>query len=144
MKRRKLKRLLEEFDTCKKRLDSYTNKANRIEEAYRAQRKSKFAHPLRLIQENAEKLYNVLSRTWCTTRSTHHAGLLLEQRLAKGRKRMTSLPKQQIGECDVNCFGISLLQCRAPSEWHDAEFRLAEATVNEQQVRFVQQSTEIG
>jgi hypothetical protein len=143
MKKGKLKKLLEEFDTCNKRLDSYTSKANKIEEAYRAQRKSKFAYPLRLIQENAEKLHNALGRTWCTARSTHRAGLLLEQRLAKRRKHMTNLPDKPKVECDVNCFRISLLQCRTPSKWLDVEFRLVKATVNDQKFRFVQHMTAV-
>lgn len=144
MKRQKVRRLLEELDICNRRLDTYTNKAEKLEEPYKAEKKSKFALPLRLIEENAARLYDVLSRTWCSAHSSHHAGLLLEQRLVKKRRRMASQQKKHAEECDVNCFGISLLQSPSTRKWLEVEFRLVEAASNGEQVRFVHQTIEIG
>lgn len=135
MKRQKVKRLLVELDTCNRRLDTFANKAEKPEEQYKAEKKSKFALPLYLIKKNATRLYDVLSRTWCPAHSSHHAGLLLEQRLVKKRKRKVS--QQNAEKCDVNCFRISLLQNPSPRKWLDVEFRLVEEPSNCQQVRFV-------
>lgn len=63
MKRQKVKRLLVELDICNKRLDTYANKAEKLEEPYKAEERSKFALPLRMIEENATRLYDVLART---------------------------------------------------------------------------------
>lgn len=137
MKRQKVKRLLVELDICNRRLDTYANKAEKLEEPYKykAEKKSKFALPLHLIEENATRLYDVLAQTWCPAHSSHHAGLLLEQRLVKKRKRRVS--QQNAEKCDVNCFRISLLQSPSPRKWLDVEFRLVEEPSNHQQVRFV-------
>ena len=137
MKRQKVRRLLDELETCNRRLNTYANKAEKLEEPYKAEKQSKFALPLRLIEENAARLYDVLSRTWCSAHSSHHAGLLLEQRLVKKQKRMTSQQKKYAEKCDVNCFGISLLQSPSPMKWLHVEFRLVEEPSNGQQVRFV-------
>lgn len=135
MKKKKVKRLIVELDICNRRLDTYANKAEKLEEPYKAEKKSKFALPLRLIEENATRLYDVLARTWCPAHSSHHAGLLLEQRLVKKRKQRVS--QQNAEKCDVNCFRISLLQSLSPRKWLDVEFRLVEESNNRQQVRFV-------
>ena len=135
MKRQKIKRLLVELDICNKRLDTYANKAEKLEEPYKEEKKSKFALPLRLIEENATRLYDVLARTWCPAHSSHHAGLLLEPRLVKKRKGRVS--QQNAEKFDVNCFRISLLQSPSPRKWLDVEFRLVEEPSNCQQVKFV-------
>ena len=137
MKRQKVRKLLEEFDTCNKRLDTYANKAEKLEEPYKAMKRSKFTFPLRLIEENAARLYDVLSRMWCSNHSSHHAGLLLEKRLVKKHKQKPCQQTKYAEECDVNCFGLSLLQSQSPRKWLDVEFRLVEAPSNNQQVRFV-------
>jgi len=142
MKRQRVRKLLEELEICNRRLDTYANKAEKLEEPYKAEKKPKFALPLRSIEENAARLYDVLSRTWCSAHSSHHAGLLLEQRLVRKRKRMASQQGGRAEECDVNCFGISLLQSPSTRKWLEVEFRLAEAASNSQQVRFVHQTVE--
>lgn len=134
MKRQRVRKLLEELEICNRRLDTYANKAEKLEEPYKAEKKPKFALPLRSIEENAARLYDVLSRTWCSAHSSHHAGLLLEQRLVRKRKRMASQQGGRAEECDVNCFGISLLQSPSTRKWLEVEFRLAEAASNSQQV----------
>lgn len=135
MKRQKVKKLLVELDICNKRLDTYANKAEKLEEPYKAEKKIKFALPLRLIEENATRLYDVLARTWCPAHSSHHAGLLLEPRLVK--KGMGRVSQRNAERCDANCFWISLLQFLSPRKWLDVEFRLVEEPSNCQQVRFV-------
>ncbi len=135
MKRQKVKRLLVELDICNKRLDTHANKAEKLEKPYKAEKRSKFALPLRMIEENATRLYDVLARTWCLAHSSHHAGLLLEPRLVKKRKGRVS--QQTAEKYDVNCFRILLLQSPSPRKWLDVEFRLIEEPSNCEQARFV-------
>jgi hypothetical protein len=128
MRRQRVKKLLQELDDCNTRLDSFTEKAERLEDTYKADKKSKFALPLRLIQQNAARLYDVLSRSWCTTHPSHSASLLLESRLVRRtRGSVWYRRKGPEASSDINCFGLSLLQMPSPRKWLDAEFRLIES-----------------
>jgi hypothetical protein len=101
-----------------------------------------FMLPVDIIRENAKKLYNVLSKTWCSTHSSHSAGLLLEQRLVKKpkrggpgwqRKRLT------LDHCDTNYFSLSLLQpsISTSKKWLDVEIRLVESSASGQQSGYI-------
>lgn len=127
-------RLLDELDQCIGRLDTYANKAEKLE-LYKVERQSDFAPSLGLIEGNATRLYEVLSRTWCSAHTSHHAGLRLEQRLVKKRKASQQIKYAE--KCDGNSFRISLLQRSSPGKWLDVEFRLVKKPSNRQQVRFV-------
>lgn len=139
MKRQKIKNLFDDLTKSIGQLDTYLEKAEKLEEPHKADRKSKFASPLRLMQQNAARLYDVLSRTWCSGHSTHSAGLLLEQRLVKKKKRVMAgrQPQQSSEKCDCSCFGISLLQTPAAKKWLEVEFRIVEAPITEDSSRSV-------
>ncbi|RDW59872.1 hypothetical protein BP6252_12959 [Coleophoma cylindrospora] len=139
MKRQKVKRLLEELEMCNRRLDTYANKAEKLESPYKAAKQSKFALPLYMVEENTARLYDVLSRTWCSNHSSHHAGLLLEQRLVKKRNRKTGRERDPAEKCDINCFRISLLQSPSTRRWLEVEFRLTEESSQEPHVSSVVQ-----
>ncbi|ERF72611.1 hypothetical protein EPUS_08747 [Endocarpon pusillum Z07020] len=134
MKRQRIKKSLDDLAKSIDQLDTYLEKADKLEEPYKVNRKSKFALPLHLIQQNAARLYDVLSRTWCSAHSTHSAGLLLEQRLVTKKKRgMASRQRGQSSEkCDSNCFGILLLQTPPTKKWLEVEFRIVEALLTEE------------
>ncbi|KAK3341838.1 hypothetical protein B0T25DRAFT_488810 [Lasiosphaeria hispida] len=126
MNRRAAATLLGKLGKCNTRLSEFIDKADKIQgkiqdEVPGSRAKIKFVAPLTCIRGNASKVYGALSRSWCTTHSTHHAGLRLEQRLVRrGRKNRKRLP-QEIGGSD--CFGISLLRISKLS-WVDTEFRV--------------------
>jgi hypothetical protein len=142
MKRQTVKKSLDDVMKAINQLDTYLEKAEKLEEPYRASRKSKFVLPLRLLQQNAARLYEVLSRAWCSAHSTHSAGLLLEQRLVtKRRKVMAGRHRQQSSEkCDHNCFGISLLRTPLGRKWLEVEFRLVETPITMEPSRSVPRS----
>jgi hypothetical protein len=142
MKRQKIKKSLDDLTKSIDQLDTYLEKAEKLEGPYKANRKSKFALPLRLMQQNAARLYDVLSRTWCSAHSTHSAGLLLEQRLVTKKKRgMAGRQREQSSEkCDSNCFGISLLQTPPARKWLEVEFRIVEAPITGESSRSVSRS----
>lgn len=137
MRKQKVKKLLMELDVCTKRLDAYFDKSERLQEPYKAEKRSKFKVFLQSIENNAARLYDVLSRTWCSTHPSHQAGLLLEQRLVKRQKRTTNQQKKDTEECDIDCLGISLLQSPSPMKWLEGEIRLIETPSNYHQYRFV-------
>ena len=116
--------LLRKLRECNTRLSEFIDKADKIQsriqdETPGSRVKIKFVAPLTCIRENASKVHGALSRSWCATHLTHHAGLRLEQRLVRrGRKSRKHLP-QEIGGSD--CFGISLLRISTFS-WIDTEF----------------------
>lgn len=101
MKRQKVKRLLVELDTCNRRLDTFANKAEKPEEQYKAEKKSKFALPLYLIKENATRLYersfsdmvprSSFSSCWLTTRTTSGQEAQAKGQPAKRRKMRCQL-----------------------------------------------------
>ena len=129
MKKQQIKKSLDELQKAIDVLDKFHAKAEMLEEPYRADRRSKFVLPLYVIQQNAAKLYNVLLKTWCSTHSSHSAGLLLEQRLVKKLKRVEpgwKRKQQPTKSCDTSCFRISILQSPSPKRWLDVEFRLVE------------------
>lgn len=142
MKRQKIKKLLNDLTKSIDLLDTYLEKSEKLEVSYEAHRKPKFAFPLHLTQRNAARLYDVLSRTWCSGHPAHSAGLLLEQRLVtKKRRSMASRQREQSSEeCDSSCFAISLLQNPPARKWLEVEFRIVEAPISEESCRSVSRS----
>ncbi|MCJ1261436.1 hypothetical protein MMC22_001300 [Lobaria immixta] len=130
MRKQKAKELLMELKVCTERLDTYADKSERLQEPYKAEKRSKFKVSLQSIENNAARLYDVLSRTWCSTHSSHQAGLLLEQRLVKRQKQATNQQRKDAEECDIDCLGISLLQSPSPTKWFEGEIRLIETPSN--------------
>lgn len=94
---------------------------------------SNFAIPLHVIRKNAAKVYEVLSRSWCSNHNTHCAGLLLEQRLVRKAKRGTSAWRRN--QCvpagsklgDASRFGVSILRSCSSDKWLDLEIKPVEA-----------------
>ncbi|KAI9668924.1 MAG: hypothetical protein M1829_005236 [Trizodia sp. TS-e1964] len=128
MKRKKIRSSLDELAKHISQLDSYLDKADKLEETQLASHKSRFASPLSLMQKNAAMLYTALSKTWCSDHSTHSAGLLLEHRLVTRNKRRAGRRHcQQPEKCDSSCFSVSLLQPSADGKWLEVEFRMVEA-----------------
>ncbi|KAI9699903.1 MAG: hypothetical protein M1820_006965 [Bogoriella megaspora] len=126
MKRQKVRKLLEELETCNGWLDTYASKAEKLEESYKATKKSKFVTSLQTIEKNAARLYNSLSRAWCSAHTSHHAGLLLEPRLAKKRKQAVYRQKGYPENSDAELFALSLLKAPSTRKWFEVEFRLFE------------------
>jgi hypothetical protein len=127
MKRRTVKTLLERLDKCNARLSGFMDKAGKIQDEVPGSRiKIKFVAPLECIQGNASKVHRVLFRSWCDTHPMHRAGLLLEQRLVRRKRKMWKGPPQKAGECD--CFGVSLLRVPVLT-WIDTEFRVDDSNM---------------
>lgn len=127
MKRRTVRGLLEKLDKYNYRLQNYTTRAERLEEEpYKAHIKLQFTAPLRCIQDNATKLHQVLSRSWCKSHSSHRAGLLLEQRLVRKKPHLKGTRRASEAVARANCFGLSLSPSTPDLQWLDAEFRLLE------------------
>ena len=139
MKRQKIRILLDDLTKTVDQLDSYLDKAEKLEESYKANRKSKLAFPLRLMQRNAARLYDVISQAWCSTHSTHSAGILLEQRLVKRTKRHMAgrQGEQLLKKSDSSCFAVSLSQTSPARKWLEAEFRIVEAPTDDESSRSV-------
>ena len=129
MKRRKIRRSLDDMRKSIEQLDTFLGKAEKLEESYKAYRKSKFVSPLHLMQQNAAKLYDALSRTWCSAHPTHSARLLLEQRLVAQRGIAGQQREQSPEKCDPNCFGVSLLQTPPARKWLEVECRIVKAPI---------------
>jgi hypothetical protein len=145
MKKKKIKESLKELQRCIEMLDKFQVKADKIAEAdelYKSEGWFRVTLPTDTIRENAKKLYSVLSKTWCSTHSSHSAGLLLEQRLIKKLKRERlgwQRKRLTVDHCDTNCFGLSLLQSPTSTskKWLDVEIRLVESSALRQQSRYV-------
>ena len=139
MKKKKIKESLGELQRYIEILDKFQVKADKFTAAkvlYKSDGCLMFTLPVGSIRKNAKNLYEVLSKTWCTTHSSHSAGLLLEQRLIKMPNR--GRPGWQhecltLGHCDTNCFGLSLLQSSTSRKWLDVEIRLVEFSASGQE-----------
>ncbi|ORY19506.1 hypothetical protein BCR34DRAFT_620960 [Clohesyomyces aquaticus] len=116
MSRRKVRRLLDELKSCNMRLDSFANKAEKLEEPFKADMKPKFTAPLITIEENAAMLYKAIYRTW-----TEHKAAI--------RQKFSSVKD------DASRFGISLFRSSLTPEWLDVEIRLVETPPLNQQRR---------
>ncbi|KAF3195663.1 hypothetical protein TWF225_000059 [Orbilia oligospora] len=141
MKKKKIKESLEELGNSVGMLDKFQEKADKISEAdelYNLGHGLVLTPNVDIIRGNAKKLYDVLSKTWCSTHSSHHAGLLLEQRLIRKPKRrgpaLGSKPST-FGHCDTDCFALSLLQSSTSTskKWLDVEIRIVEYQASMQQ-----------
>ncbi|KAL9580258.1 MAG: hypothetical protein Q9203_006375 [Teloschistes exilis] len=141
MKKKRIKRSLEELQRYIDTIDKFQVKADMIataDELYKSDGCFMFTLAIDVIRENAKKLYNVLLETWCSAHSSHSAGLLLEQRLIKKPKRGGSGRQRKrfaLDHGDTNCFGLSLLQPSTSTlrKWLDVEIRLMESSASRQQ-----------
>ncbi|KAF2233970.1 hypothetical protein EV356DRAFT_533270 [Viridothelium virens] len=99
MKKRKIKESLEELGRYIDMLDKFQVKADKIavvDELYTPEGTTGSTLPIDTIRNNAKKLYNTLTKTWCSKHSSHAAGLLLEQRLIqKPKKRLSQLHRHR-------------------------------------------------
>lgn len=145
MKKKRIKKSLEELHRYIDTINKFQVQADKIataDERYKSDGCFMFTLPIDIIRENAKKLYNVLSETWCSAHSSHSAGLLLEQRLIKKPKRGGSGRQRKrfaLDHCDTNCFGLSLLQSSTSTsrKWLDVEIRLMESSASRQQSGYV-------
>jgi hypothetical protein len=121
---------MERLKTCNDRLHDFTEKAEKLEEEpYKAHIKLRLTGSLRCIQDNATKLYHVLSQNWCTSHPSHSASLLLESRLVRRKIARKNLIKGAIEPvAEASCFGLRLLQVRSQTKWLDTEFSLIQST----------------
>ena len=136
MKRQRIRKSLDELKSSIEQLDTFYAKAEKLDEPYKTRTKTKFALPLHVVQQNAARIYNVLSKTWCSSHASHSAGLLLEQRLVRKPERGKAGWRQQqlpSDSRDCNCFEISLLESLSPRKWLDVELRLVETALPMQQ-----------
>ncbi|OCL09405.1 hypothetical protein AOQ84DRAFT_438997 [Glonium stellatum] len=121
MKRREVAQLLKRLQECNKRLDDYLQKVERFSErpATKSCGTSTFSTPLTQIQEYANKLHDVLTRSWsCSDHSSHCANLLLEHRIAKRGSGCQE---------DTMQFTVSLFPNPSlPLKWQDAEIHVVE------------------
>jgi len=145
MKKKKIKESLDELQRYIEMLDKFQGKAEKIaaaDELYKSDDWLMFALPVDIIRENTKRLYDILSKTWCSTHSSHSAGLLLEQRLMKKPRRGGSGSRRKrltLDHCDTNCFSLSLLQpsTSTPKKWLDVEIRLVESSASGQKDEYV-------
>ncbi|RYP13602.1 hypothetical protein DL765_006803 [Monosporascus sp. GIB2] len=92
MKRREVIRLLERLQACNARMDTFTEKAEKLEEPNKSGWKSTLSMPIQQIQEYAISLHQVLSRAWsCSTHHSHCANLMLEHRMHGAAPKYESL-----------------------------------------------------
>lgn len=125
MKRRKLKAQMERIELCLKRLSDFTERAEKLEDGpSKARWKMKFSGPLSVIRDNASKIHSTLTRSWCSDHSNHRAGLYLEQRLMRPRKRAAQSTQPRVAQPD--CFALSLDEHASNKVWLTAEFRTIE------------------
>ncbi|KAF2497515.1 hypothetical protein BU16DRAFT_316252 [Lophium mytilinum] len=127
MKKQKVKRQLEQLESCIARLDTFTEKAEKLE-PYKSNNKSKFTVPLHRIQQYAKSLYQVLNRSWgCDAHASHAINLLLEQRMVLAKKKMRNLTSSMDKSSDgVARFVLSISDPSLPSGWRDAEVQVME------------------
>jgi hypothetical protein len=127
MKRQKIKTSLDELQQNIDTLDKLHTKAERllsVEALPSRGRLPRFALPLDIIRQNAERLYRVLSQSWSCPDHSHTSGLLLEQRLKK-RKTKTFQPVAEKASRNYQYFDMTFYSpvCH---KWLDVEIRVLE------------------
>jgi hypothetical protein len=116
MKKRDVEGKLTQLRACNVRLESFTEKIEKLEETYKSSWKSTFTIPLEQIQNCASSLHSVLTRAWgCTAHSSHSAVLLLEHRMVRPVKRRDNAQQD-----DSMYFTLSFLSPSIPNEWRTA------------------------
>ncbi len=131
MKRRSVKEKLKTLEECNTRLYSFLEKAGKIQgnsgsEDLDSQMPALFVPPLHIIQENASRVHSIIQRNWCHGRcehDLHRAGLLLEPRLSRRRRKALKNYPQAAGK--KNRFEFSFSRGTA-SSWLAVEFTLDE------------------
>jgi hypothetical protein len=126
MKRRAVGEKLKQLDECNARLYGFLEKATKLQDSIQSdssgpRMRVRFVAPLQTIKQNASRVHRALPRSWCQGHGTHKAGLLLEQRLVRRKRRSRRDPFQAVGS--VNSFGLCIWR-EAVLTWLDTEFNL--------------------
>ncbi|RYP46715.1 hypothetical protein DL768_007123 [Monosporascus sp. mg162] len=126
MKRRAVGEKLEQLNECNARLYGFLEKAAKLQDNVQSDSSGpririRFVAPLQTIRQNASRVHRALSRSWCRVHGAHEAGLLLEQRLVRRKRRNWRGPSQAVGS--VNCFGLSIWR-ESILTWLDTEVYL--------------------
>jgi hypothetical protein len=143
MNRKTVKKLLAEVEICNRRLDSYANKAEKLEQPYRARRAAKFSFPLRLNEEDVTHIHDTVSRTWCTNHSITPSWTNFGAEAGPEAKHREKTSRDY-GFDDRRCFGVSLFRPMAPIRWLDMEFHVMEPqTTANQSTRYACSTTKL-
>jgi hypothetical protein len=129
MKKNCVKTALERLEACTRRIDTWITRADALQdETPQSRLKLKFSASLGTIQENATKIYQAISRNWCTDKPVHVARVLLEQRLVRPKKWKKPPQAASLNlVAQATCFGLSLHgDCCASSRWLNSEIRIDE------------------
>jgi hypothetical protein len=129
MKKNRVKALLERLEACTKMIDTWTSRADRLQdETPQSRLKLNFSASLGTIQENATKIHEAISRKWCNDDTVHVARLLLEPRLVRSKKRKRPLQAASLNlVAQATSFGLSLRgDCNPSSQWLNSEIRIDE------------------
>lgn len=136
MRRSRIRNLLKELRECIATLDKLQDKAGKIAattENLRGTRRSNTRLHAPQIQNNAHRLYEVLSKAWCSDHPSHSTGLLLESRLIKrpwkgkgGGQQLQSA----LSDGERNCFQLAVLQSSLllPKKWLDFQVSVMESS----------------
>jgi hypothetical protein len=127
-----VKEKLDQLDECNQRLSGFLEKAAKLDgygsvsytDPSSPRLQIRFGAPLDTIRHNVSRVHRGLLRSWCRGHSAHEAGLLLEQRLVRRKRRdCTHVQPPAVGS--VSCFGLCILLEPIPT-WLDTEFNLEE------------------
>lgn len=131
MKRRAVNEKLEQLKGCNERLAVFLEKAEKIhssthdgDESLKA--RIQFVAPLTSIRANASRVHEGLHRRWCADHDCHQAGLLLEQRLIRKKRKNRRGALSDVGKRDR--FGVSLWRVTVMA-WLDTEFQVDDDAV---------------
>ncbi|KAK1511975.1 hypothetical protein CTAM01_00905 [Colletotrichum tamarilloi] len=131
MKRRAVNEKLDQLKSCNERLAVFLEKAEKIhssthdgDESLKA--RIQFVAPLPSIRANASRVHEGLHKRWCADHDCHQAGLLLEQRLIRKKRRNRRGALSDVGKRDR--FGVSLWRVTVMA-WLDTEFQVDDDAV---------------
>ncbi|KAF4880732.1 hypothetical protein CGCSCA1_v000446 [Colletotrichum siamense] len=131
MKRRTIDKKLTELESCNRKLRDLLTGADAIsaiqqDEGPTRRPRIRFVAPLQSIRANASRVHGGLCGRWCSDHDYHHAGLLLEQRIARRIKKSRKGNVMEAGKMDR--FGVSLWRA-AVMTWLDTEFRIDDSLI---------------
>ncbi|KAL3468872.1 hypothetical protein BJX99DRAFT_265738 [Aspergillus californicus] len=132
MKKKSMKMSLERLETCTNRIDTWIQRADRIQDEHPVPRwKLSFTGSLSVIQQNATRVYQALVRHRCKGRTQHPTQLLLEQRLRRPRRRIVQQHPVFSVVTESTCFKLSFDgECYQHIHRFDTEFRIVESIPN--------------
>ncbi|KAK8035835.1 hypothetical protein PG991_001908 [Apiospora marii] len=126
MSYRKTKESLERLQRCNNRLDDFIDKAGKIQDDFSPPPpKINFVMPLDDIRQNATRIYNTISRSWCAFHNTHTAAWRLESRIRR-RKKAGKRPMNQGEDSEPGRFNVSVLDA-SHLVWLHTEFNCQKA-----------------